>query len=565
MNSKIKNFLQTYGSRIINISFCFVIAVSLLGILLRAIVSDDYHVTNISGNWTDETGAACSLSGFDGYDSATKTFSPQRVYYTMDSTKIDTAVIFRARSCYVNVYINDILVDEDPLVTSPVYGASPGSRWHIVSLGASETPVTLCLEVTTCYTNSHGMIDNIYLGNTRNIYQQVVQDKILGFILSNVLWMAGIVILLLYFYMQRRNKAGKDLLYLGFATLFSSQWLIAESLLWQLFWGHSEMIHLFGYTALCATPLAYSALAAYRLKGKIRTFAIIYSAVSTVVLIVSTALHLFCILEFHYTLVFTRILLFFIIPLIIPLVQSYTNDDDRNSHKIIILPMLGILVVCIAISLIKYFLGSYNDYSSYVRIALLCFLLCLIVYQFNQVVTTFTKGMKADMLHNLALTDHLTGLYNRTAFNEHTPEYDHIIASFSPLGIIQFDVNNLKKVNDTLGHEKGDQMIKAVANGLNHAFAEYHDICFSYRTGGDEFLTIINAVNADEIYHTCIQRLMSYCEEFNKQPNLDFSLVIAHGYVLTKGNTTLSEAIDEADVLMYENKRQLKALAANQS
>ncbi|MDE7268445.1 MAG: GGDEF domain-containing protein [Lachnospiraceae bacterium] len=536
-----------------------------MGILLRAIVSDDNHVTSLSSDWTDETGAVCSLSRFDGYDSATKTFSPQRVYYTMDSTKIDTAVIFRARSCYVNVYINDVLVDEDPLVTSPVYGASPGSRWHIISLSASDTPVTLCLEVTTCYTNSHGMIDNIYYGNTRNVYQKVVYDKIFGFILSNFLWMAGIVILLLYFYMQRRNKAGKDLLYLGFATLFSSQWLIAESLLWQLFWGHSEMIHLFGYTALCAIPLSYSALAAYRLKGKMRTFAIIYSAVSTVVLIVSTTLHLFCILEFHYTLVFTRILLFFIIPLIIPLVQSYTSDDDRNSHKIIILPMLGILVVCIAISLIKYFLGSYNDYSTYVRIALLCFLLCLIVYQFNQVVTTFTKGMKADMLHNLALTDHLTGLYNRTAFNEHTPEYNHIIASFSPLGIIQFDVNNLKKVNDTLGHEKGDQMIKAVADGLNHAFAEYHDICFSYRTGGDEFLTIINAVNADEIYHTCIQRLMSYCEEFNKQPDLDFSLVIAHGYVLTKGNTTLSEAIDEADVLMYENKRQLKALAANQS
>ena len=561
MNIKLKNMINTYRTRIINISLCIVIAVSLWGILLRALAADSYRVVSLSDNWTDETGAVCSLSNFSSYDSATETFLPERVYCTFNSTKNDTAVIFRARSCYVNIYANDVLVDEDSPVMSPVYGNSPGSRWHLISLNASETPVTLCLEVTACYTNSHGLVDNIYFGNTLDLYKKVTSDRILGFILSNFLWIGGIVIIILYIYMRRGNKSSEDLLYLGFATLFSAQWLIAESDLWQLFWGHSEMIHLFGYTALTAIPLSYGALASYRLKGKGRTFSIIYSLVSAAVLIVSTFLHLFCILEFHYTLVLTRLLIVFIIPLIIPLVQSYTSSDNRKSHRIIILPLLVILVVCIATSLLKYMLGSYNDYSSYIRVALLCFLLCLIVYQFNQIVTTFSKGMKADMLHNLALRDHMTGLYNRTAFNEHLPEYQHIIDSFSPLGIIQFDVNNLKKVNDTLGHEKGDQMITAVADGLKHAFSEYADTCFSYRTGGDEFLTIINSLRADDIYKECIQRLMDYCENFNKQPNLDFTLVVAHGYVMIKGGKTLDEAIDEADALMYENKRMLKGLS----
>ena len=561
MNIKLKKMINTYRTRIINISLCIVIAVSLWGILLRAIVADSYRVVSLSDNWTDETGAVCSLSNFSSYDSTAETFLPERVYYTFNSTKSDTAVIFRARSCYVNIYINDVLVNEDSPVMSPVYGNSPGSRWHLISLNASEMPVTLCLEVTACYTNSHGLVDNIYFGNPQDLYKKVTSDRILGFILSNFLWIGGIVIIILYIYMRRGNKSSEDLLYLGFATLFSAQWLIAESDLWQLFWGHSEMIHLFGYTALTAIPLSYGALASYRLKGKGRTFSIIYSLVSAAVLIVSTFLHLFCILEFHYTLVLTRILIVFIIPLIIPLVQSYTSSDNRKSHRIIILPLLVILVVCIATSLVKYMLGSYNDYSSYIRVALLCFLLCLIVYQFNQIVTTFSKGMKADMLHNLALRDHMTGLYNRTAFNEHLPEYQHIIDSFSPLGIIQFDVNNLKKVNDTLGHEKGDQMITAVADGLKHAFSEYADTCFSYRTGGDEFLTIINSLRADDIYKECIQRLMDYCEEFNKQPDLDFTLVVAHGYVMIKGGKTLDEAIDEADALMYENKRKLKGLS----
>lgn len=561
MNIKMKNYINKTRMRIIHIAFYLVLGLSLWSILLRVSSFNSSSVVSLSDNWTDETGAVCSLSGFGSYDAASGTFLPQRVYYTMDSTQINKAVIFRARSCYVNVYANDALIYADSVVNSPIYGISPGSRWHLIALDASETPVTLCLEVTACYTNSHGLIDDIYYGNTQDIYKKVTKDRIFGFIMSAFLWICGVIILALYFYMRRGNKAGKDLLYLGIATLVSAQWSSAESVLWQLFLGHSELFHFLGYTALTAIPLSYGMLASYRLKGKACMFSVCFSAVSAVVLITSVLLHLLCIRELHYTLIFTQILIVFVIPLIIPLVQSYTDSDNRKSRKHIILPLLSVLVACISISLIKYMLGSYSDYSFYVRIALLCFLLCLIVYQFSQIVTTFSKGMKADMLHGLALTDHMTGLYNRTAFSEHKVEYKHIIDSFSPLGIIQFDVNNLKKVNDTLGHEKGDQMIKAVADGLKHAFSEYTDTCFSYRTGGDEFLTIINSIRADDIYQECIRRLMDYCEEFNKQPDLGFSLVIAHGYVMIKGGKTLDEAIDEADALMYENKRKLKGLS----
>ena len=488
-------------THIINISFYLTFALSLWAIFIRILSIDNYDILAIPDGWTDETGTACSLSDFNGYDSATDSFLPQRVYYTIDSLGNDTALIFRARSCYVNLYADGELLHKDYRIKSPIYGASPGSRWHIVSLNASETPVTLCLEVTACYTNSHGMIDNIYIGNTQDLYQKITAERIFGFIISAFLYICGFILILLYFYMRRGHKAGKDLLYLGLATFFSAQWSSTESILWQLFLGHSELIHLLGYTALAAIPLSYGMLASYRLKGKGQLFSKIYSSVSAVTLIAVIVLQVFGILEFHYSLILVRVLIVFIIPLMIPLVFSYTDRDNRNSQQLIIFPLLAILVVCITVSLIKYMLGSYSDYSFYVRVALISFLLCLIVYQFNQIVTTFSKGMKADMLHDLALTDHMTGLYNRTAFNEHKAEYNHIIDSFSPLGIIQFDVNNLKKVNDTLGHEKGDQMIKAVAEGLKRAFGEYSDTCFSYRTGGDEFLTVINAVNADEIYH----------------------------------------------------------------
>lgn len=560
MNTIKKVSMDKIGMHIAGLAFNTVLIISTLAVLICIFYPDEYRVADLSDSWVDETGAAFSLEDFNRYDSKTDTLLPQRVYYTTEINNIDTSLIFRARNCYVNVYMDDVLLHEDYHKNTWFYGRSPGSRWHCVSLDSSAEPVTLCLEVTACYTNSDGFIDSIYLGQTQQIYEKITSGRIAGFIISTFLQICGIIMLLLYSYMHKHYKTGVDLLYLGNATFFSAQWSNSETLLWQLFLGHSELFHLLGYVSLAAIPLCYGMLAYYRLKGKMKVFSRIYSLVSAAAVIIVTLLHLFSIVEFHDSLIVIHILLVILIPLMVPLVLSYTNGHSKKTNYAIIFPLLAILIICIAISLIKYNRGMYDDYSDYVRIALLCFLFCLMVYQFNQIIATYSNGMRADMLADLALTDYMTGLYNRTAFNAHIDEYDHIIASFSPLGIIQFDVNNLKTVNDTLGHEKGDMMIKAVADGLRHAFEEYRDVCRSYRTGGDEFLTIINAINADEIYHECIARLMEYCDEFNRQPDLGFTLTIAHGYVLTKGGKTLSEAIDEADALMYENKRMLKGL-----
>lgn len=545
---------------IVGLAFDTVFIISTIAVLLCIFYPDEFNVTDLSCSWVDESGAPISLGDFNRYDSKTDTMLPQRIYYKAEIKNIDTSLIFRARNCYVNVYMNDVLLHEDYRKHTWFYGRSPGSRWHCVSLDSSEEPVTLCLEVTACYANSDGFIDNIYLGNTKNVYEKVLSRKIAGFFISIFLQLCGIIILLLYAYMHKHYKTGLDLLYLGNATFFSAQWSGTETLLWQLLVGHSELFHILGYVSLAAIPISYGMLAYHRLKGKLQIFSQIYSLVSAVAAITLTVLHLFGIVEFHDSLPVIHILLVILIPLMVPLVLSYMNEHSKKTNYMIIFPLLAVLVVCIGISLIKYNMGMYDNYSDYVRLALLCFLFCLMIYQFRQIVATYSNGMRADVLADLALTDYMTGLYNRTAFNSHIDEYDHIIASFSPLGVIQFDVNNLKTVNDTLGHEKGDMMIKAVADGLKHAFAEYHNVCRSYRTGGDEFLTIINAINADEIYHECIARLMEYCDEFNKQPDLGFTLTIAHGYVLTKGGKTLSEAIDEADALMYENKRMLKGL-----
>ena len=158
-------------------------------------------------------------------------------------------------------------------------------------------------------------------------------------------------------------------------------------------------------------------------------------------------------------------------------------------------------------------------------------------------------------MHILAITDNTTGLYNRTAFKEDEAKYNEILGKDRHIGIIQFDVNNLKKTNDTYGHEYGDMLIKTVGEGLKKCFGEYGKC---YRMGGDEFMVVLDGIIPNADYDTGINNLKLYCDEINRQKKLPLPLVIAHGFVIAKGGNNLTAAMEEADLLMYKNKRMLK-------
>ncbi|MCM1184458.1 MAG: GGDEF domain-containing protein [Roseburia sp.] len=555
MNFKSDKFFQRIELLLAVISFTLILLFSCVAVIYRVFTPISCNVQSLEKGWVNENGKSVSLDGFDA--TTQEGLVAQRVYCLVTPTDIDTALIFRCRNCFANVYVDGELVYKDDMALPAMYGRSPGSRWHLLSLDSSDTPVELCLEVTASFYDSDGLVDNIYIGSAEGVSRRITASRVPGFIINTFMQLIGLVLIVLYAYLKLRAKrVGKDFLYLGCATFFSSQWSSTETLLWQFFFGYSEVFHLIGYFSLAVTPLSFGLLASYRLKGKMQTVSRLYALISGVNAIVISVLNVAGILEFHYSLVFTHVLLFLLIPIVVKLVLSYAEDlsEDGNGTPVILI-LSGILAICIATAVIQYRTGSYASFSLYARIAILSFLSCLIIYHLNQIANTFTKSMKADMLHDLALTDHLTELFNRTAFNEHKPDYEHLIDSFSPLGVIQFDVNNLKKVNDTLGHEKGDQLICTVSEGLKKAFTEYTR---TYRMGGDEFLTVIFSPDPDATYKAGIDALNAYCDEQNQIPDLGFRIQVAHGYMFIKGNKTLSEAIDEADALMYENKKFLK-------
>lgn len=100
-------------------------------------------------------------------------------------------------------------------------------------------------------------------------------------------------------------------------------------------------------------------------------------------------------------------------------------------------------------------------------------------------------------MERAALTDVLTGLNNRRFFNEALAQY---LAEFGkiecPVGLMILDLDHFKSINDTYGHDVGDEVLRAVSRCLQE-FTRYHDILA--RLGGEEFGIVVPNMNAGDL------------------------------------------------------------------
>ena len=149
----------------------------------------------------------------------------------------------------------------------------------------------------------------------------------------------------------------------------------------------------------------------------------------------------------------------------------------------------------------------------------------------------------------LTVTDALTGMHNRNYFLNY--DFDRPVCL--PCAYIMCDCNNLKSVNDQMGHEAGDSYIRGTAEILADAIPD-KGICI--RWGGDEFLLIIPDCNYEES-----QILMEKIEKEQKirKESMPYMEISMGSYVRYDIKQPEKEAIQQADRNMYADKAKRKA------
>lgn len=160
-------------------------------------------------------------------------------------------------------------------------------------------------------------------------------------------------------------------------------------------------------------------------------------------------------------------------------------------------------------------------------------------------------------LHNLSLLDDLTGLYNRRGFFVLAEQQIKIIErDQGGLFVIVADLDGLKGINDTFGHEVGDLAIKDAANILKETFRGADIIG---RIGGDEFAIVASEKNPVRI-EIIVDRIENKIESLGRKSKRPYRLSISVGmaHSTPQASCSIDEILAIADKLMYQQKRNKK-------
>jgi len=165
------------------------------------------------------------------------------------------------------------------------------------------------------------------------------------------------------------------------------------------------------------------------------------------------------------------------------------------------------------------------------------------------IVRDITEQKKAEQkIKYLAMHDTLTGIHNRTYFEEHIRQLE--MEQRFPLALIICDVDGLKLVNDTMGHKVGDEILLTVTSIIKKCLRKDDRIA---RIGGDEFAILLPYKDNTSVETIC-NRIQNAVDQYN-QLNTGIPLSISLGFsVKDDESTSIDELFKEADYNMYQQK-----------
>lgn len=177
----------------------------------------------------------------------------------------------------------------------------------------------------------------------------------------------------------------------------------------------------------------------------------------------------------------------------------------------------------------------------------------LFVINASRAITHKLKKAHDDLSH-LANHDFLTGLANRRLFNElldqtiHTAKRDN-----TSCAMIYLDLDDFKKVNDTFGHQAGDQVLITVTNRLKEIVRESDNIA---RIGGDEFIVLLRNTSSHDDIEATVQKILTKLAQPIQIPGNEVQISASVGIAVIPADGIEAETlIRKTDMALYESKK----------
>lgn len=433
----------------------------------------------------------------------------------------------------------------------PLYGKSVGTVWMDIPLDSSDGGRLMEILFTPCYDDSGCYLDNFKIGQTTQLISNAIGERAVGAATCIIMLFTGILLIILHLLLEKTaNTGNKEMLYLGIFAAITSCWALVETKFLNFFTENTGAVHNLACMSLMLIIMPLFLFYQRDMGQKNSKVVPTVCIISMLNFVVCCVLHFAGIKDFHETLTLTHITIG--IACICILYTGYIRCfKNKMAESMDIVSSVGMAVIAVfaAIDIIRYRMGGVNDSELFTRIGLLIYIITLGICTLSYTGKMVKKGAEAELISRLAYEDGLTGMGNRTAYKER-------IAALDKSGnytFFMFDINNLKYVNDNIGHQTGDRMIIAAAEVIGKVFSPLGKC---YRIGGDEFVCIAESAVDTQMYHNVFFEELRLYRENN---NSDFPLVVALGSQVCRAGEDIQTAVHAADQKMYICKAELKA------
>lgn len=433
------------------------------------------------------------------------------------------------------IYLDDALVFNLSTGAGSRICATPGSNWCSIPLYPEDSGKTVGVVTEPAFSASAGRIPEFYLGSRYEMLRSLLSQDLLHIILVVCCILLGLFITVISVSVRFSGKVlSSDVFYLGAFSLLIGIWRITDLRVISFYLsGSTVMLSYITIGALCVCVIPLLLMFSRQFVGGYSKYTLWLSILASGTALTILALQIFGVAEFRQTLSLCHAMLILI--LVCVLAISAIRRIRRHGHRE---PQWHIALLCAGavLDFARYYLSGT---SSGVVFTIAAFILYTLIQFARSILETST----------LAYTDPKTGLFNKFRWDV---LMDQAFASGSDVGMMMLDLNRLKHINDTLGHDAGDLLIFNFANILRHTLPPNCIIC---RWGGDEFTVLITDANRERM-EQYIQNLHAAADGYNRQaqgPAISF----AAGFALSSEHPGLTgaELLRQADEAMYRDKR----------
>jgi diguanylate cyclase (GGDEF)-like protein len=456
--------------------------------------------------------------------------------------KAEQILFLRSNWKWYRVLVDDRLIYE---VSNPQSGA-----YHFIPLPADGKMLTICFSCDSAAANISVRQSKVAIGEKGAAVFAILKDSgyaVLFFIMAVLLSLLCIVTGV-YMRSVKSMDTCRILMTLGLYIFCAGFWVLTDSRILLLVSQKSGVIELLSFLAFFSMPIPMLSFAAQILTGHQKSFTVLkgiflallgcyvvqYLCGAMLVFLVLIAAHLLMAATISLTLYF-----------------GLQELKQKKCHKLRCF-MVGYAIFAIfsVLALASFYVDGILTYSKCYILGMLGFILALAETAWIAACEQIQENANVATYARMAYTDMMTGLGNRAAFQRDSAAD----ASFGgALAYVMMDANNLKVINDSMGHHRGDELLLQIAACLKRALGQKMS---GYRLGGDEFAVRLKDVSQleTEAFAEALRREIAAADSQN-----ELTISAAIGYAWTDCNPKDPEVLlHQADNAMYEIKKQMK-------